>query len=81
MGGVTLRASIQNRLIEPSNMQTILELFCSAAAGFDHSFQLLSLNQNEWSGSSGRLADDLQTNCGCSGVQKGDFRECGRMIP
>ena len=32
MGGVTLRASIQNRLIGPSDVQTISELSCSALA-------------------------------------------------
>ena len=47
MGGVTLRATIQNRLIGPSNVQTISELFCSAPAGFNRAFQLLSLNQIE----------------------------------
>jgi hypothetical protein len=47
LGGVTLRATIQNRLIGPSNVQTISELFCSAPAGFNRAFQLLSLNQIE----------------------------------
>lgn len=47
MGGVTLRATMQNRLIGPSNVQTISELFCSAPAGFNRAYQLLSLNQIE----------------------------------
>ena len=55
MGGVTLRATIQNRLIGPSNVQTISELFCSAPAGFNRALQMLSLNQIEWSGPSRRL--------------------------
>jgi hypothetical protein len=66
MGGATLRASIQNRLIEPSNVQTS-ELFCSAPAGFNRAFQLLSLNQIEWSGSSRRLAAGRRAEC--------DFRD------
>ena len=73
MAGVTLHASIQNRLIGPSNVQTISELFCSAPAGFHRAFPLLSLNQIEWSGSSRRLAAGRRAEC--------DFRECGRMIP